>query len=428
MEKTDLRIRGIAHAAMAFVFAMLLAFSTAGAAWAASPDEAKDSAGNVFASAEDYTSPSENKIDRDFYWAGKDLDLASTETGGDIVIAGMNLGVSDSKAGGSVRAAGMNLTFTNVSSGSNFTVAGQDIHLVDCAAEGGVYCAGSTISFSGSAAGGSFAAGKVVFNGTIDGDASIYADAVEIGPNAVVTGTLHVGSGVEPVIPESAQIGALEFEKTVDDTSVDEAEAAGVVTFIDVLMKILGVVGTVLFALALAWLFRRPVEGATAMTRSHAGRMFATGAIALVASPLLFVLLLCLMITSPIALALLFALVVLAMVAVPFAAASLSRLALPRMNRFGAAAIGGAVLGIASILPFLGVLVSLVAFIYVLGYVVQVVWSARRPSSDDAASNESSNGPSEAGAPAVLGSSVVTLPSESKGDGPQHAADQQRRI
>ncbi|NHM13640.1 hypothetical protein [Xiamenia xianingshaonis] len=428
MEKTGLRTRGIAHAAMAFFFAMLLTFSTAGAAWAAPSDEAKDSAGNAFASSEDYTSPSENKIDRDFYWAGKDLDLASTETGGDIVIAGMNLGVSDSKAAGNIRAAGMNLTFTNVSSGSNFTVAGQDINLVDCAAEGGVYCAGSTISFAGSASAGSFAAGKVVFNGTINGDASIYADAVEIGPDAVVTGTLHVESGVEPVVPESAQIGALEFEKAVDDTSVNANEAAEIVTFIDVLMKVLGIVGTILFALALAWLFRRPVEGAAAMTRSHAGRIFATGAIALVASPLLFVLLLCLVVTSSIAVALLFALVVLAMVAVPFAAASLSRLVLPKMNRFGAAAIGGVVLGIVSILPFLGVLVSLASFIYLLGYVIQAVWNARRSSPDDAAPNEPSNGPSEAGAPAVLGSPVVTLPSENKGDGPQHAADQQRQI
>ncbi|WP_172136968.1 hypothetical protein [Adlercreutzia sp. ZJ473] len=393
MEKTSLRIRGIAHVMAAFAFAMLLAFSTAGAAWAAPSDEMSSSAGNAFASSEDYTSLPETKIDRDFYWAGKDLHLASTETGGDIVVAGMNLGVSDSKAGGSVRAAGMNLTLTNVSARNNFTVAGQNIDLVDCAAEGGVYCAGSTISFTGNASAGVFAAGKVVLDGTINGDASIYADVVEIGPNAVVTGKLHVESSAEPVVPESAQIGTLEYEKEIEETNVDASEAVEAFAFMGVLFKAVGVAGTVLFALALAWLFRRPVEGAAAMTRSRAGRIFATGAIALVASPLLLVLLLCFVVTSPIALALLLALVALAVVAVPFAAASLSRLVLPKMNRFGAAAIGGVVLGIVAILPFLGALVSLASFIYLLGYAIQVLWNARRSSPDDAGLSESSDCP-----------------------------------
>ncbi|WP_165251671.1 hypothetical protein [Adlercreutzia sp. ZJ304] len=392
MEKTSLRIRGIANAAMAVIFAMLLAFSTAGTAWAVSPDEMKNSAGNTFVSTDGYASLPENKIDRDFYWAGKDLDLTSTETGGDIIIAGMNLSVSDSKTGGSVRAAGMNLKFTNVSTHNNFTVAGQNIDFVNCAAEGGVYCAGSAISFAGNAAAGFFSGSKVVLNGTINGDASIYANVIEIGPNAVITGTLHAESGIEPIVSESAQIGTLEYEKETDTAaSVDASEVLGIATFIDLLFKIVGLVGTILFAIVLAWLFRRPVEGATAMTRNHAGHVFATGAIALLVSPLLFVLLLCFVVTSPIALALLLVLVVLAIVAVPFAAASLSRLVFPKMNRIGAAAIGGIVLGIVSILPFLGALVSLASFIYVLGYIIQAMWNARRFSPDNIESKESSD-------------------------------------
>lgn len=396
MEKTGLRIRGIANAVVAFIFALLLALSTTGAAWAVSPDEVKNSAGNVFVDSEGYTSLPENKIDRDFYWAGKDLDLASSEIGGDIVIAGMNLGVADSKVGGSVRAAGKNLTFSNVSTNNNFTVAGQDINLVDCVAEGGTYCAGATVSFTGNAAAGVFAAGKVVLDGTIDGDASIYADVVEIGPNAVITGRLHVESGNEPIVSESAQIGVLEYEKEIDVTyadMTDAAEIAGVVAIVDMLLKVISFVGTILFALVLAWLFRRPVEDATAMTRNHAGRIFATGAISLVVSPLLLVLLFCLVVTSPIALALLLALVVLGIVAVPFAAASLSRLVFPKMNRIGAAAIGGVVLGVASIIPFLGALVTLAAFAYILGYAIQALWNARHSSPDAAELNVPSDEP-----------------------------------
>ena len=58
--------------------------------------------------------------------------------------------------------------------------------------------------------------------------------------------------------------------------------------------------------------------------------------------------------------------------------ASLFKLVFPRLGRFKCALAGGAIVGVASAVPLLGILVHLVAFVYMLGYVLQSIYLGMR--------------------------------------------------
>ena len=59
-------------------------------------------------------------------------------------------------------------------------------------------------------------------------------------------------------------------------------------------------------------------------------------------------------------------------------AASLFKMFFPRMGRIATAVIGGLIIGILGAIPFLGVIVTIVAVVYTLGYVLQRIFLSMR--------------------------------------------------
>jgi cytoskeletal protein CcmA (bactofilin family) len=71
----------------------------------------------------------------------------------------------------------------------------------------------------------SYAAGAIVINGTVRGDAKLEAGELEIGPDAVIEGTLSYESPREATIDPGAAVGAVEYF-VPRETSSDEEEAS----------------------------------------------------------------------------------------------------------------------------------------------------------------------------------------------------------
>jgi hypothetical protein len=63
-----------------------------------------------------------------------------------------------------------------------------------------------------------------------------------------------------------------------------------------------------------------------------------------------------------------------ALVGCGFMGASVSKLAFPSLGRYVCALLGGAVVGLLRAIPYLGTLVALVAYVYLLGYVLQTIY------------------------------------------------------
>ena len=114
------------------------------------------------------------------------------------------------------------------------------------------------------------------------------------------------------------------------------------------------------------------------MIRTRTGATIGTGVVGALVAPIVIIILCCLFITLPVAGALTLALLAMSIVAGGFAGASLFKLAFPNLGRFKVALIGGAIMGVASAIPFLGTLVSVVAFMYFLGYVLQTIFLSLR--------------------------------------------------
>ena len=154
------------------------------------------------------------------------------------------------------------------------------------------------------------------------------------------------------------------------------------VSTLQVVLAVLGFFGTLVTALLAEWLFRRQTLGAAEMIRERTGATIGSGVIGAIAIPLLAILLTCLAVTLPVAGGVVFGALSLSSVAAGFMGASLFKLVFKKMGRFKCALAGGAIVGVAGAIPYLGVFVSAVAFIYLLGYVLQSIYlGMRNPSS-----------------------------------------------
>ncbi|KFI69342.1 polymer-forming cytoskeletal protein [Bifidobacterium magnum] len=336
-----------------------------------------DSAGNVLGATENNNVAADMEVKHDLYWVGQNTTVERIRVGGDIIMAGQQVDVNNAYVGGSIRVAAQNIAVHDTTVNNNLTLAAQTITCEDISVDGALYAVAQTVSIvNGTYHGVGVAGDSVTINGTVNGDVSVDANKVVVGPDAKITGTLAVKSSNEPSVDASAQIGTLDFQR--------EEKETGKPVLATVISAVAGIAGTIVFALALTWLLRRATESAVTMTRTHAGRIFGTGAIALIALPLLCILLICLTVTLPIAMAIIFGAVMLGFAAVPFAAAVFARILFPNMNRFASAAIGALVLGVAMIVPILGAVVGLAAFLFILGYVVQAIWAALRNHKRDA--------------------------------------------
>lgn len=147
----------------------------------------------------------------DAFVAGAQVNTA-TEVKGDLMAAGAEVSIGGG-IGDDLYATGGQVQVDAIISG-NARVAGGEVALGPATVvDGSVSLSGGRVRFEGSTRGYLQASGGSVYiDGTVDGDAEVHAEEVEIGPETRIAGKLVVHGPRAPSIPAGAQIaGGVDF-------------------------------------------------------------------------------------------------------------------------------------------------------------------------------------------------------------------------
>ena len=345
---------------------LIMAFALIALAFTALPTMAfagTDSAGNVFVSDGD-SSPS--GVEGDLYWAGQSLNLDDTSIDRDIIAAGESLSIRDCTVGGAVRLAARTIDIAKTTIDGSVTVAAQHVVLNSGSTANCFYAAGETVALRGSAKSAALAGSTVTIDGTVDGDVEVWADKLVLGENARITGTVNAHVSQDPERADGAKVGALKIDRTEnEDTSTVNDTIGGIVA---------AALSTCFVAILLELVFPRATASAAGMLRQGPTPLWVSGLLGTVAAVPAILLLIISIAGLSLAGALMCAVIGIALVSAAFTGTAVARMVGHKQNRYAMAAIGGAVAGALTALPLMGNFISGVAFVFTLGYLIQVIW------------------------------------------------------
>lgn len=322
-----------------------------------------DTAGNVLATDND-ANPS--GVEGDLYWAGQALNLDDVSIGRDIIAAGDTLSIRDCTVGGAVRLAARTIDIAKTAIDGSVTVAGQHVVLNTGSTANCFYAAGETVALRGSAKSAALAGDTVTIDGTVDGNVEVWADKLILGKNARITGTVNAHVSQDPERAEGAQVGALKIDRTENEsTSTVNDMIGGIVA---------AALSTCFVAILLELVFPRATASAAGMLHQHPMPLWVSGLLGTVAIAPAVLLLIISIAGLSLAGALMCSIIGIALVSAAFTGTAIARMAGHNQNRFAMAAAGGIVAGALTALPLMGNFVSGVAFVFTLGYVIQIIW------------------------------------------------------
>lgn len=326
-----------------------------------------DTAGNVLATEVD-SNPS--GVEGDLYWAGQSLNLDDASIGRDIIAAGDTLSIRDCTAGGAVRLAARTIDISKTAIDGSVTVAGQHVVLNTGSTANCFYAMGETVALRGSAKSAALAGDTVTIDGTVDGDVEVWADKLVLGKNARITGTVNAHVSEDPERAAGAEVGSLKIDRTEnEDTSTLNDVIGGIVA---------AALSTCFVALLLELVFPRATASAAGMLHQHPTPLWVSGllgAIAIVPAVLLLIISIA---GLSLAGTLLCGVIGIALVSTAFAGCAIARMVGHNQNRYAMAAVGGIAAGALTGLPLIGDFISGVAFVFMLGYVIQIIWRNAR--------------------------------------------------
>lgn len=322
-----------------------------------------DTAGNVLATDGD-ANPS--GVEGDLYWAGQSLNLDDASIDRDIIAAGESLSIRDCTVGGAVRLAARTIDIAKTAIDGSVTVAGQHVVLNTDSTANCFYAAGETVALRGSVKSAALAGDTVTIDGTVDGDVEVWADKLILGKNARITGTVNAHVSQDPERAEGAQVGALKIDRTEnEDTSTVNDTIGGIVA---------AALSTCFVAILLELVFPRATAGAAGMLHQRPAPLWVSGLLGTVAVVPAVLLLIVSIAGLSLAGALMCGIIGIALVSAAFTGTAIARMVGHNQNRFAMAAVGGIVAGALTALPLMGNFVSGVAFVFTLGYVIQIIW------------------------------------------------------
>ena len=338
-----------------------------------------DSAGNVMASGslvELPTTPFFGAVA-----AGQSVNVTGSSAKGTVMAAGQTVDIDGSEIGESLYMAGNSVSMKDTTVDGNVFAAGNSVTITGNSSCNGVYFAGNMLTFEGEA-NGLFAGGShIVVGGTINGDAILEGEEIEILDGTVITGACQIKSTKEPEVSDGAELGDYSFEQ-VEEEEEEFGEAAIKAGIGAKILKkftscLYWIAAMAAFGMLLCWLFNDHLAKAAIYMKERTEAMIGSGVIAWMCIPITAILLCCTFILAPIGGLLALAYVLFLCAGLAFTGASLVRLLLPRMNIFLSALIGITALEILRMIPFLDWIVGAAADMYLLGYVVQVLWLRR---------------------------------------------------
>ena len=322
-----------------------------------------DTAGNVLATEVD-SNPS--GVDGDLYWAGQSLNLDDASIGRDIIAAGESFSIRDCTVGGAVRLAARTIDIAKTTIDGSVTVVGQHVVLNADSTANCFYAMGETVALRGSAKSAALAGDTVTIDGTVDGDVEVWADKLVLGKNARITGTVNAHVSENPERAAGAEVGALKIDRTEnEDTSTFNDIVGGIVA---------AALSTCFIALLLELVFPRATASAAGMLHQRPTPLWVSGLLGTVAIVPAVLLLIISIAGLSLAGALMCAVIGVALVSTAFAGCAIARMVGHNQNRYAMAAVGGIAAGALTGLPLIGDFVSGVAFVFMLGYVIQIIW------------------------------------------------------
>ena len=322
-----------------------------------------DTAGNVLATDED-SIPS--GAEGDLYWAGQSLDLDDTSIDRDIIAAGESLSIRDCTVGGAVRLAARTIDIAKTTIDGSVTVVGQHVVLNADSTASCFYAIGETVALRGSTKSAALAGDTVTIDGTVDGDVEVWADKLILGKNAHITGTVNAHVSEDPERAAGAEVGALKIDRTENEnTSTINDTIGGIV---------IAALSTCFVALLLELVFPRATASAAGMLRQRPTPLWVSGLLGTVAIVPAVLLLIISIAGLSLAGTLLCGVIGIALVSSAFAGCAIARMVGHNQNRYAMAAVGGVAAGALAGLPLIGDFISGVAFVFMLGYVIQIIW------------------------------------------------------
>ena len=326
-----------------------------------------DTAGNVLATEVD-SNPS--GVEGDLYWAGQSLNLDDASIGRDIIAAGDTLSIRDCTIGGAVRLAARTIDISKTAIDGSVTVAGQHVVLNTGSTANCFYAMGETVALRGSAKSAALAGSTVTIDGTVDGDVEVWADKLVLGKNARITGTVNAHVSEDPERAAGAEVGALKIDRTEnEDTSTLNDIVGGIVA---------AALSTCFIALLLELVFPRATASAAGMLHQRPTPLWVSGLLGTIAVIPTILLLIISIAGLSLAGALMCAVIGVALVSTAFAGCAIARMVGHSQNRYAMAAVGGIAAGALTGLPLIGDFISGVAFVFMLGYVIQIIWRNAR--------------------------------------------------
>ena len=322
-----------------------------------------DTAGNVLATEVD-SNPS--GVEGDLYWAGQNLSLDDASIDRDIIAAGESLSIRDCTIGGAVRLAARAIDIAKTTIGGSVTVVGQHVVLNTGSAANCFYAMGETVALRGSAKSAALAGSTVTIDGTVDGDVEVWADKLILGKNAHITGTVNAHVSEDPERAEGAQVGALKIDRTEnEDTSTVNDTIGGIVA---------AALSTCFVAILLELVFPRATASAAGMLHQRHTPLWVSGLLGTIAVVPTVLLLIISIAGLSLAGALMCGIIGIALVSAAFTGTAIARMVGHNQNRYAMAAAGGVVAGALTALPLMGNFISGVAFVFTLGYIIQIIW------------------------------------------------------
>ena len=326
-----------------------------------------DTAGNVLATEVD-SNPS--GVECDLYWAGQSLNLDDASIGRDIIAAGESLSIRDCTVGGAIRLAARTIDISKTAIDGSVTVAGQHVVLNTGSAANCFYAVGETVALRGSAKSAALAGDTVTIDGTVEGDVEVWADKLILGKNARITGTVNAHVSEDPERAAGAEVGALKIDRTEnEDTSTINDVIGGIVA---------AALSTCFVALLLELVFPRATASAAGMLHQRPTPLWVSGLLGTIAIVPAVLLLIISIAGLSLAGTLLCGVIGIALVSTAFAGCAIARMVGHNQNRYAMAAVGGIAAGALTGLPLIGDFVSGVAFVFMLGYVIQIIWRNAR--------------------------------------------------
>ena len=322
-----------------------------------------DTAGNVLATDND-ANPS--GVEGDLYWAGQALNLDDVSIDRDIIAASDTLSIRDCTVGGAVRLAARTIDIAKTTVDGSVTVAGQHVVLNSDSTANCFYAIGETVALRGSTKSAALAGDTVTIDGTVDGDVEVWADKLILGKNAHITGTVNAHVSEDPERAAGADVGALKIDRTEnEDTSTVNDVIGGIVA---------AALSTCFVALLLELVFPRATASAAGMLHQRPMPLWVSGLLGTIAIVPAVLLLIISIAGLSLAGALMCGVIGIALVSNAFAGCAIARMVGHSQNRYAMAAVGGVIAGALTGLPLVGSFISGVAFVFMLGYIIQIIW------------------------------------------------------